>query len=861
MERNLYRYILRCSLRLQVAMVAAIFVLGFLNPYILLLTKQTINSIRQMHLERTLTLLMWYLGAVVATGGLKYLRQNLEGIVQETMLRDLRTELYHRILRFPLPHVRNTTAAQLSSMILAETEALGSFFGEAFSVPLYHGLMLLGSVGFMLWQNPWMALLALVLFPVQIWLVRKLQRRVIKLSRERVKLIRTLSDQVQESVGGLQEIQANDTLAYESSGFRGSLRRIFKVRIGIYNLKYLVKWFNNFMEKLGIFLLLLIGGWLIIKRPGSLDLGGLVAFLEAYKQLNEPWREIIAYIQNRDNARVNYEQVIVSFDPPELRPEFSLEEQPPEPPVQLMGAFDVRGASVVLDGRTTALDRVQFSISPQEHVAVVGTAGSGKSTLTLVLAKLCGYTGSALLDRTELTQVPSAVAGRQIAYVGSDVRLLTGTVFENLVYGLRHRPNGPPSRSGDGGQDGAGPVEPADWLDLPLAGVSDRAGLMAAVLASARLVALDEDLFSLGLRGKIDPAKQAEIAERLLTARRLVMERFAQERGEAAVEFFDRDRFAAYTSIGENILFGHSTDPALALDRLAGDHHFRQVIAEVGLRDPLLGLGAEVAREMVEIFKDIPADHELFVNFSLLTASELPDYTRLLSRLDRTAREALPAEDQERLIALALRLIPARHRLGHIDEPFMAKVVATRHRFAETLPPERGTFVPYDRQRYFAQGTLLENLLFGKVIVTSSHAVKRVNALVEEVITTHDLREVVMQAGLDYYVGMGGSRLSPPQRQKVVVARALLKRPQILILDDALSGLEPDTRAAVHQRILEAMKGRTLISVLKSPDLARDYDRVVVLDAGKVAEVGSYQELAAKDGLFRHLLAQAGTMA
>lgn len=861
MESNLYRYIFRRSLRMQVTLIVAIFALGFLNPYVLVLTKKTINAIRQMHLDETLRLLMWYLGAVLATGALKYIKQNLEGMVSETMLRDLRTELYHRILRFPLPHVRNTSAGQLVAMILGEAEDLGQFFGEAFSVPMFNGLMLLGSVGFMLWQNPWLAVAAIVLFPIQIWLVRKIQRRVIQLSRQRVRMVRGLSDSIQEAVGGLQEIHANDTLAYESTGFRGQLRKIFKVRIRIYNLKYLVKWFNNFLEKLGIFFLLLVGGWLIIKRPGSFDLGGLVAFIEAFKQLNEPWRELINYIQQRDNARVKYEQVIISFDPPNLRPEFPLEERLPEPVPQLAGAYDVRGASVTLDGTTRILDGLQLSTPPHQHVAVIGTSGSGKSTLTMVLAKLSGYTGTALLDNTELAQVPSAVAGRQIAYVGSDARLFTGTVLDNLVYSLRHRPRGTGGERDGDSSDGPKSDEPGDWLDLSLAGVSDRAGLVAAVLASARLVALDEDLFSFGLRVSIDPAKRPEIAERLLTARRLVMERFEREGGDAAVEFFDRDRFTAYASIGENILFGQSTDAGFAMDRLAEHDHFRRVIAEVGLQGSLLALGVDVAREMVEIFKDIPADHELFANFSLITASELPEYIRLLSRVERTAPEALSSEDQGRLIALALRLIPARHRLGHIDEPFMAKVVAARHRFAETLPPGLGTFVPYDRQRYFAQGTLLENLLFGKVLATSSLAVKKVNAIVEEVITTHTLREVVMEAGLDYLVGLAGSRLSPAQRQKIAVARALLKRPQILIMDEIFSALEPDKRAAMHQRITEAMQGRTVISVVNHPDLVRYYDCVVVLDAGKVAEVGSYQELAAKDGLFRHLLVRAGATA
>jgi ABC-type multidrug transport system fused ATPase/permease subunit len=856
MESNLYRYIVRRSLRMQVLLIAVVFGLGILNPYILVLTKRTINAIRQMHFDDTVRLLMWYLGAVVATGALKYGKQNLEGMISETMLRDLRTELYHRILRFPLPHVRNTSAGQLVAMILGEAEDLGNFFGEALSVPLFHGLMLLGSVGFMLWQNPWMALAGMALFPIQVWLVRKLQRRVIKLSRDRVKLVRGLSDRIQESVGGLQEIHANDTAAYESSGFRGQLRKIFKVRIRIYNLKYLVKWINNFLEKLGIFLLLLIGGWLIIKHPGTFDLGGLVAFLEAYRQLNEPWRELINYVQQRDNAKVKYEQVISSFDPPGLRPEFPLEERLPDPVPQLAGAYDLRGASVVLDGTTTALDRLQLSTPPHHHVAILGGPGSGKSTLTLVLAKLHGYTGTALLDSMELAQIPSAVAGRQIAYVGGDPRVFTGTVFDNLVYGLRHDPAG---ARGDGpSRDGAVASEPEDWLDLSPLGMSGRAHLVTAALEAARLAGLDDDLFAFGLRATIDPDKKPEVAERLLTARRLVMERFETEKGEAAVEFFDRDRFATYASLGENILFGQSADPDLTLERLAEHEHFRRVIAEVNLRGLLRDLGADVAKEMVEIFKDIPADHELFANFSLITAPELPEFIQLVSRLERSQADALPPEDQDRLIALSLRLIPARHRLGVIGPNFMKMIVAARKRFAETLPPTVKGFVAYDRHRYFAGGTLLENILFGKVVATSSLAVKKVNALVEEVIAAHALRDVVMETGLDYHAGLGGSRLSPAQRQKVALARALLKRPHILILDEAFSALEPEKRAAMHQRLTEALKGRSIIAVVKEPDLARYYDRVAVLDAGKVAEVGSYPELAAKDGPFRQLAAKTG---
>jgi ABC-type multidrug transport system fused ATPase/permease subunit len=147
------------------------------------------------------------------------------------------------------------------------------------------------------------------------------------------------------------------------------------------------------------------------------------------------------------------------------------------------------------------------------------------------------------------------------------------------------------------------------------------------------------------------------------------------------------------------------------------------------------------------------------------------------------------------------------------------------------------------------------------VVSTSSLAVKKVNAIVEDVIAAHGLRDLVMEAGLTFHVGLFGSRMAPAQRQRVALARTLLKRPHVLLLDQAVSALDPDKRAEVHQRLTAALKGRTIVAVVDRLDLARYYGRVVVLDGGKVAESGTYQELASRPGLFRQLAAQAGVAA
>ncbi len=856
MERNLHRYIVKRSLRAQLILIGISFALGLgLNPLMLDLQKRIINqAIGQRNFEALLWLCGGFLGAVLLNGALKYVKQNMEGYISETMLRDLRGELYNRILRFPLLHLKNTSTGQLVAMILGEVEDLGGYFGVALSTPAFHGAMLIGTFGYMVYANPWMALVAMVLFPVQMFFIRRLQKKVTAMSRDRVRMVRGLSDRIQESVGGLQEIYANDTVAYESSRYRHLLQRIFKIRLNIYNLKYLIKWINNFLEKFGQFLLLLVGGWLIIHRPDTFNLGILVAFLQAYGQLNEPWRELINFFQLKENARVKYEQVIANFDPPDLRSEFPRDDTLRERPAALSGAYDLRQASVVLDGRTQALDHVQLALSAREHIALVGTAGSGKSTLALVLAKLTTFTGTVLLDGSDLAQLSPSVAGRAIGFVPTDARLFTGTVLDNLLYGLRHRRGPGPERETELGLSGE------DWLDLTPLEVSDRPGIVAAALDAVRLVGLEGDLFTFGLRVRLDPERHPEIAERVLATRRLLTARFAGEQQETAVEFFDRDRFSSYASIGENILFGHSSHSSLALDQLAQHPHFRAVIAEVELEGALVELGADVARDMVEIFKDIAADNELFARFSLLTASELPEYAQVVARVGRGDASNVTPADRDRLIRLALRLIPARHRLGRIDDAFIAKVLAARRRFDETLPePLKASFVAYDRERYFADGSLLDNLLFGKVVATSSLAAKKVNAIVEEVLVREGLRGLVLEVGLEHHVGLFGGRLSLAQRQRVALARVLLKRPDVIILDGAMAALEPGERMELHRRILEAMKDRTVIAAVERPDLARLYHRVVVLDAGAVAETGAYRELIARESSVLHRLAvQAG---
>jgi putative ABC transport system ATP-binding protein len=823
-------------------------------------------------LDRTETLIalsLVFLSLVIVNGLFKLYINTYKGRLGERMLRRIRFELVDRVLRFPPGHFKRVKASEVATMVKDEVEPLGGFIGDAFVTPAQLGGQALTALVFIILQSFWLGMIAASIVAIQLVIIPQMRKRLIRLGRERQLTARALSGRVGEIVDGIGAVHIHDTSNYERADIADRLGKIFKIRYDLYQWKFLVKFINNFLAQVTPFLFYLVGG--LFALQGRLDIGQLVAVINAYKDLPGPLKELIDWDQNRQDVQVKYQQVVEQFSLDQIidPARQTLVMEPVGPLGDPLAAVSL---TLVDDSGARLVERVSVQIQPGELVAVVGTAAGGAEAFAEAIGRLIWpESGRLAIGGRDLLELPESVTGRRMTYASSDASLFQGTLRDNILYGLKHAPLGAAKYDGALATQRRWAIEEArsagnpdfdlnsDWVDYAAAGATGPHDLYAAVRRTLDTLMLTEDIIDFGLRARIDPAQHPHIRDAIVDVRKALRERLERDGRSELVAFFEPGAYNTQATLGENLLFGTATGPELIGEGLAANAYFVSVMQQSGLDRKLYDMGLAIAENAVELFADLPPDHPFFQQLAFMTAEDIPGYQQLLQKLRGRAYDTVAVEDRVRIIRLSFSYIEPRHRFGLLTEDLMRTIVEVRRRFHDELPATmRGAIERYDPEKYNAAATLSDNVLFGRIAFNQSDGPERVRAVIHEVLEALELQDEVLDIGLDYNVGVGGRRLTAGQRQKVDVARSLLKRPDFLVFNRPFSAIDQRSQDALVRRIVEALRGweqrPAVIWVLPNPALASFFERTIVFEDGTVAEDGPYEELMQRNGILTGLV-------
>lgn len=217
----------------------------------------------------------------------------------------------------------------------------------------------------------------------------------------------------------------------------------------------------------------------------------------------------------------------------------------------------------------------------------------------------------------------------------------------------------------------------------------------------------------------------------------------------------------------------------------------------------------------------------VFENFSLSIAPE-----------EKVALVGPSGAGKSTLTALIQRLYDIESGQILIDGQHISEVTLDSLRRAVSLVPQDITL--FNR-------TLRENIRYGDLTASDAD----VESAAEKA-RIHDFI-LTLPDGYDTLVGERGVKLSGGQRQRIAIARAFLKDAPILILDESTSALDSETEKAIHAGFIDLMKGRTVIAIAHRLSTIRHFDRVLVIEGGKIVGTGPHDELIASSPLYQKL--------
>lgn len=793
----------------------------------------TVLDMEFSQIEYLWLLSLAFLLAVLAHGLLKMRINTMKGVLAERLLRRFRFTLIARILRFPQPYFERTSQGELVSMVTAESEPMGGLMGDALAQPVLQAGQMLTILGFLFAQSFTFGLAACALIPLQAWLIPRLQRQINLLNRKRVIEVRALAAEIGEGAAGASTLRANAGWRYRMAMITDRLGRLFKIRFEIYQKKFFMKFINNFITQLTPFLFYAIGGYLVIK--GNISLGSLVAALAAYKDLSSPWKELLAFYNQSADMSLRWDTITERFAPPGMVDERLMTEEPDEMP-RLTGDIALGGVTVRDADGNSVLDSIDVVLPGGRMIGITAANDEDRRAFCEVVTReLVPSSGTVSIGGQDLAGLHQITIATRIGHANSRPTLFQGSFGDNVLMPIRYRPLG----ADDDGPDALEAIRAgnsadalkANWIDPARGHAESAEALRDYWCALVERIGGSDSLMRRALDQKPDVELHADLKATLISLRPRVAETLAEAGLDRFVFRFHPDEYCPAVPVVQNLLFA---TPRMALppDLLVDRPDYLAIFQELSLVDDLVDLARDIMDGLRQIFGSGGTDHPLFLKTGLD-----PDlYESVLATIE-DLRAGKPLDDRAQALLLSVPSSISAEQVGPaFPDRIRDRILALRKQHGAALRSRMSDlFSPIEPEGAVQGLSVLENVLYGKLSEEAGSRGEDVRRAVAQVLEDEGVSRQVLRLVFDVPIALGGANLPAAFAEPLAVSRAVIKRPDIILLDRPMVSFTERTRVTMIETLRSELPEATIIYL--SPNLEEEiaWDMTLELNQGRVS--------------------------
>jgi ATP-binding cassette, subfamily B, bacterial len=387
--------------------------------------------LRQHHPEKLTPLVLAGLAAFFARDLLNALRILLNNHFEQRVIFDLRSDLYERIQKLPLPWFDNRSTGDIMTRLVEDVTNVERMLIDG----IEQGSVAVLQIGIVLalMAHYSRALTLAALTPLPFLAAGALAYTLTAGKRYRATRIATsdLNSLLHDNLDGIRQIKTYATEEREHARFNAASERLRQATLVVMRYWALYNPSMSFLGNLGLMMILLIGARQVF--DGTMDLGGFVAFLVLAPFLYEPVGRLHSLNQLLQSGRAASERVFSILDAP-LEEGWNREAPSGNLPAPLRGEVGYESVGFSYKEGQPVLRGISLHARPGEMIALVGPTGAGKTTLVNLLSRFYELTsGEILLDGIPIRSIPLAELRRSVAMVTQESFLFNGTTEENLL--------------------------------------------------------------------------------------------------------------------------------------------------------------------------------------------------------------------------------------------------------------------------------------------------------------------------------------------------------------------------------------------------------------------------------------------